>query len=126
MNAIAQHIRAIEPLITEICSVTGTPGLSYGVQQLGSAPLYGNFGYRNVEERLPTAENTVYHIGSLTKFFTAAVVGILVEDGMLDWTVPIQRYIPEFATLDDERVSAEANLLDLLSHRTGLAQKLDI
>ncbi|KIW70018.1 hypothetical protein PV04_02329 [Phialophora macrospora] len=124
--SLAQRLHEVQPLISQICSITGAPGLSWGVQHADDIPMYGNIGYRDVEQKLPPTENTVYHIGSLTKLFTAAAAGVLVEEGTLDWNVPIQRYLPEFSVLDDARIAREATLLDLLSHRTGLAQKLDI
>ncbi|KAH6637208.1 putative D-aminoacylase [Chaetomium tenue] len=123
--ALSSILAAVEPTILEICEASGVAGLSYGISHAGEN-YFGNFGFRNVLEKLPPNEETIYHLGSLTKFFTAAMVGILVEKGQLDWTTPVREILPEFETPGSPTTGAELTLLDLLYHRTGWAQKLDI
>ena len=43
----------LEQMIAEICAISGTPGLSYGVLHEGQVLHTGNYGYRDVENRLP-------------------------------------------------------------------------
>jgi CubicO group peptidase (beta-lactamase class C family) len=125
MGKTAMRLGGVDALIQDICNISGVAGLSYGILRQGTRS-YGNFGYRDVSNKVPPTEDTIYHIGSLTKFFTAVTVGALVEEGKLGWNTPIQQYLPAFRTMDDERIGEELTLVDLLSHRTGLAQKLDI
>lgn len=95
--ALSSILAAAEPAILEICEVSGVAGLSYGISHAGET-YFGNFGFRNVLEKLPPDEETIYHLGSLTKFFTSALVGVLVEKGQLNWTAPVQEILPEFHT----------------------------
>ncbi|KAK0609953.1 putative D-aminoacylase [Bombardia bombarda] len=114
---LSKRLQALGPLFADICRIAGTPGLSLGVLHYGDVVHQADIGYRDVDAHLPPNNGTVYHIASLTKAFTAAMVGILVDEGRLDWTTQLQHVVPEF-----ERSDAAANITiaDLLSHRTGL------
>ncbi|KAG0328144.1 hypothetical protein BG000_000632 [Podila horticola] len=61
---------------------------------------------------------TLSHIGSLTKAFTAAAVGELVAEQKAKWDVPVSEYLPEFQ-LKDPHLTKEITFIDLLAHRTG-------
>ena len=78
-------------------------------------------GLADIEKNIAANEDTVYPIASCTKSFTTAACGILVDKGILSWTEPVQKYIPEFQTVHDPEISKRATLLDLCSHGTGLA-----
>ena len=67
------------------------------------------FGYADVERRVPATPDTLYHIASVTKTFTAILVLQLVEQGKLDLDAPVSRYVPE---IQDDRV----RIKHLLSH----------
>ncbi len=78
-------------------------------------------GYGVVELGEPSAvdEDTLFAIGSTTKAMTAAALGILVDEGKLDWDDPVRRHIPEFE-VGDPWVSEAMTVRDLLTHRGGL------
>ena len=59
--------------------------------------------------------DTVLPIGSITKHFTATLVMLLVEDGVLDLDRPVGDYLPDYS--GPARV---ATLRQLLSHRAGM------
>ena len=56
-----------------------------------------NHGYRNVEAGIPPDEETIYHIASLSKSFTAAAMGILVEEGRMKWDTPVRQILPDLS-----------------------------
>lgn len=122
MVEVIQRLRALVPLISEICQIAGTPGVSIGVLHEGAIVFTHNYGYRDVKARLPPNENTIYHLGSLSKSFTAASLGILVDEGKLSWGDSVKDLLPKFRHFD-ETVYDHANVIDFLSHRTGLAPK---
>jgi CubicO group peptidase (beta-lactamase class C family) len=62
---------------------------------------------------------TLFAIGSATKAFTATTLGILHDDGVLDWETPVVDMLPEFR-LHDPFASREMTAVDLLTHRSGL------
>jgi len=69
--------------------------------------------------------DTIFAIGSTTKAFTSALMGMLVDEGRLQWDEPVVKYIPDFE-LYDPWVTQNVTVRDLLCHRLGLerAQRL--
>ncbi len=67
------------------------------------------FGHADVERRIPATADTLYHLASVTKTFTAILVLQLVEQGKLDLDEPVSRYSTDFK--DDA-----ARIKHLLSH----------
>ena len=63
--------------------------------------------------------DTIFAIGSTTKAFTSAAVGMLVDEGKLAWDDPVIKYLPDFA-LYDPWVTQNVTIRDLLCHRLGL------
>ncbi|KAI1123779.1 beta-lactamase/transpeptidase-like protein [Nemania abortiva] len=116
-------LQRLSPSIKEILQVSGAAGASIGVLDgfTGKIHLAG-CGYRDVEQKLPPDEHTVYHIASLSKSFTAVSIALLVADGLLSFEDPICKVLPGFRH-DDPEIHLRSTLLDFLSHRTGLATK---
>lgn len=55
----------------------------------------------------------------MTKALTAAAIGILVEDGKMDWDTPLNTLLPGFGEAHGP-IGSMMNIVDLLSHRTGI------
>ena len=77
------------------------------------------YGVSSLETKAAMDANTLFGIASNTKAFTAAALGLLVEEGKLRWDDKVTIYIPEFQ-LYDPYVTAEFTVRDLLCHRSGL------
>ena len=94
-------------------------GMAAAVVKNGSVVCLEASGLRNVKEQLPMSAETVMPIGSITKSFTALALGMLVEEGKLDWDVPVKNYLPSLKLADPE---AENNVTvrDILCHRSGV------
>ncbi|MDD8025009.1 MAG: serine hydrolase [Acidobacteriota bacterium] len=95
------------------------PGLAVAVVQGGRLVYAQGFGFRDRENKLPVTPHTLFGIGSCSKAFTAATMGILVDEGKLDWDKPIRTYLPDFV-VSDPVASERLTPRDLISHRTGL------
>lgn len=65
------------------------------------------------------AKDDLIHIGSLTKFMTATMIGILVDEGKLSWNAKPAEFIPDLAASLDPGY-ANITLLDILHHRAGI------
>ena len=72
----------------------------------GSADLAG---------KVPVTEATLYHVASVSKYFTAALVLRAAEEGKLDLAAPIAKFV-EGTVLAVRGVTAA----DLLAHRSGM------
>jgi CubicO group peptidase (beta-lactamase class C family) len=71
------------------------PGLSVAVLHGDSVVMSRNYGFANLELRVPATDSTMYEVGSVTKQFTAAATVILAEQGRLSLDDPITRFLPE-------------------------------
>ena len=122
MRSVLDRLQTLSPVIAEICRISGTPGASIGVSYEDKLIYTHNYGYRDVEAKVPPDERTIYHIASLSKSFTAAGIGILVEEGKLAWDTPIRDILPDFKHAN-KTINDKATILDFMSHRTGLAPR---
>jgi CubicO group peptidase (beta-lactamase class C family) len=111
-------LEALGPLLTQICNITGTPGISLGVLHHGEILHTASYGFQDVENRVTPNADTSFLLCSITKAITASMIGMMVDEGKLDFTTQLRQIFPEY-----QRDDAQANITieDLLSHRTGLA-----
>jgi CubicO group peptidase (beta-lactamase class C family) len=97
----------------------GVPGCAVGVVKGRRVIHAKGYGLRDLARRLPVEEKTNFYIGSCTKAFTATAMGILVDDGVLEWDTPVRDYLQSFK-MHDAVATERATPRDLLAHRTGL------
>ena len=98
-----------------------TPGLALAIVKDGKVLMAEGFGLRNLNQNLPVTPETLFPIASCTKTFTALSIAILVDEGKLDWDVPVKEYVP-FIRFFDDYTENHITLRDLLTHRSGLPQ----
>ncbi|KAL7893390.1 beta-lactamase/transpeptidase-like protein [Trichoderma sp. TUCIM 5745] len=115
---IKSRLEALGPLITQICDITGIPGISLGVLHHGETLHTASYGFQDVERQVEPNADTSFLICSMTKAITASLIGMVIDEGKLNFSTQLHQIIPEF-----QRNDAQANITieDLLSHRTGLA-----
>lgn len=92
------------------------PALAIAVVKDGEVVFSG--GYGNAKEGA-VDQNTTFAIASLSKAFTAAAMGMLVDEGSLDWDDKVVEHLPWFQ-MYDPYVTENMTIEDLLSHRSGL------
>ena len=95
------------------------PGMAVTLIQEGQPDQIACFGYRDVEKQLPVTPDTLFCVASCSKSMTAALIACLVDEGKLDWDVPVKHYVPHFR-MYDEYTDENMTLRDMLSHQTGL------
>ncbi|CEL08736.1 hypothetical protein ASPCAL11881 [Aspergillus calidoustus] len=117
-----ERLEGALPAIHEIHNICAAPSQAFGIIHEGKIIFKHSIGHRDptVSQPLPPDGETIYMLGSVSKMFTSAAVGILVSEGKLNWTDPVSRYISEFNPKGDERIGKEADIIDCLRHSTGL------
>lgn len=118
----AERLRALQKIrvfADSMRKVWKVPGLALAIVMNGEVIMSEGFGHRNVKEQLPVTSNTLFAIGSSSKAFTAMCVGILADEGKVDWDKPLRNYLPTFK-LHDDFASARMTPRDLVTHRSGL------
>ena len=112
-------LEGIEDVINQALKDHNLPGAGVAVVHKGQVVYAKGFGYRDLEARKPMTPNTLFAIGSTTKAMTTTVLGMLVDEGKLEWDKPLRNYLPAFR-LSDPIISERITLRDLVTHRTGL------
>lgn len=105
--------------IHKIMAQLHIPGAAIGVVQNGKVIAAQGFGVKTIGKNAPVDADSIFKIASNTKAFTAAALAILVDQGKISWDGKVQDYLTDFK-LYDPWVTKEFNLIDLLTHRSGL------
>lgn len=79
------------------------------------------FGEVSAAEGIAAATDTLFHICSCSKAFTAAALAELVANGVTSWDSPVQRILPEFA-VSDPWIVEHLTIRDLAGMRLGLSR----
>ncbi len=74
----------------------GTPGCGCAVAKDGKTLYQGYYGYADLEEKRPIAEDTIYRLFSLTKVVMCTAALILFERGKFLLNEPVYEYFPEY------------------------------
>ena len=95
------------------------PGIAVAVIKDGKVIHSKGYGVRSLNTKEKVDENTLFGIASNSKAFTAAALGILIDEGKLKWDDKVRDHIPEFK-LYSPYVTEEFTIRDLLTHRSGM------
>jgi CubicO group peptidase (beta-lactamase class C family) len=94
------------------------PGLTVAIVRDGQVVLARGYGVRRLGSPATVDADTRFGIASNTKAMTALAIGLLVEEGQVEWDAPVIRYLPDFQ-MWDPWVTRELTVRDLLVHRSG-------
>ena len=97
------------------------PGFAVAVVERNKVIYAKGFGYKDWQKKSPVTEHTQFAIGSVTKSFTASLVGLLVKDGKVDLDKPVRTYLPSL-NFHSNDMNNNITLRDMMSHRTGLSR----
>lgn len=114
----------IDTLLTGTMSVTmlqalraalGTPGMAAGWQRQGFAAEVIADGLRAAGQAAPVTPFDKWHLGSITKSFTALLFARAVEAGVIGWDTRLGTALPGVP-----RAYRKVTAIELLSHHAGL------
>ena len=120
MAGTTERVAALGPTIEKLMKIGGIAGLSLGILQHGKPIYHANYGFRNVEEKLPMTGDTIIPGCSLAKAMTAASIAVLVEEKKLTWDTQVKDILPDFG-IQDDILRNHMSVADLLCHRTGMS-----
>jgi CubicO group peptidase (beta-lactamase class C family) len=123
-SLLAEHLHGtyepeFEPAAREFArcfAERGETGAAAAVY-LGGAPVLDVWGgFADEGQRRVWVRDTLVHVYSVTKPFTAACLLLLVERGRMELDAPVARYWPEFGQAGKAKVTVR----QLLAHQAGL------
>jgi len=111
--------KKLEAMIVQGMKDWKVPGLATIVVKDGEVVFQKTYGVKNLETKEPVDDNTLFNMASTTKAVVAIAMGMLVDDGKLDWDDKVTDYVPYFK-LSDPYSTADARVKDLLTHNLGI------
>lgn len=110
---------SLDGILAPIRAAHKVPGLVGAIVRDGRVVAIGAAGVRKEGEPGPLRAGDVVHLGSDTKAMTAALLGLLVEDGKIAWSSTLASVFPaEAAAMHPDY--RPVTLEQLLTHRAGL------
>jgi CubicO group peptidase (beta-lactamase class C family) len=109
---------------------TDSPGCAVGVYKDGQTVYEHGYGMANLNDDVPITPETLFHVASISKQFTAASILLLAQQGKLSLDDDVHKYIPELPDFGEHitlrhmmhhtrNFSAESNL----SQRQGCQRR---
>jgi CubicO group peptidase (beta-lactamase class C family) len=117
MNKRKIRFDRIDKYIRQMVKTDGIPGLSIGLTDRRRTIWTRAYGYSELESRMPVTLDTLFEIGSISKFFSSTVLMQLREEGLIDVSRPVTDYLPWFKVRSR---FAPITLHHLLTHTSGL------
>src|SRR5690349_8208032 len=111
--------KQIDSLVAKSMSMMPSAGIAIAVVKDGKVVHAKGYGVTSVLTKEKADENTLFAIASNTKAFTTMALAMLVDEGKIKWQDKVIDYIPEFK-MYDPYVTANFNIQDLLTHRSGM------
>jgi CubicO group peptidase (beta-lactamase class C family) len=97
--------------------------LCKGSMCITHALVFQGYGVANLSGT-PVTGDTLFDCASMSKSFTAAAVGLLVDNDKLypgvKWSSVVAKLLPEDFKLAEESYTNNITIEDVLCHRTGL------
>ena len=72
-----------------------SPGCALSIMRDGALTYERGYGMANLEYGIPITPQSVFHVASVSKHFTAMAVELLVNEGKVSWDDNIRDYVPE-------------------------------
>lgn len=96
-------------------------GLAIAVVKNDSIVYARGFGVKKLGDPAPVTPRTIFAVGSTTKAFTTAALGMLVDEGRFGWDTRATDLLKGFE-VSDPKVTREITVRDLVTHRSGLSR----
>lgn len=102
----------------------GVPGIAFSVIYKGKVAFSGGVGYADRATKAPMTETIPFGIASISKSFTAVVIGQLVREGRLALDTRVTDVLPRFQSRNVPDLS-DVTVEHLLTHTSGIRKDAD-
>ena len=120
-NDLKERLEKLSARLEEGRKKNHIPGMAIAVVKDGKIIFARGYGVSDLEKNTPVTSKTLFGIGSISKSFTATLVGMVADDGKISLDEPITNYLPYFklALAND---TDQVTLRDMMAHRTGFTR----
>ena len=124
----AERLEEIAPALQGYVDKGQLPGFLTVIARKGKIAHFETIGMRDVENKKPVEDDTIFRIYSMSKPITSVAVMILYDEGRLQLEDPVEMYIPAFQDMkvfNKEQTETHAaknkmTVKHLLTHTSGL------
>ncbi len=99
----------------------GSPGAAVAIAHEDKILYSKGYGYADLEYDIPNNPQTIFHIASLSKQFTAFSIALLAGQGKISLNDDIRKYLPELHNFGDT-----IRIRHLLHHTSGLRDQWNL
>jgi CubicO group peptidase (beta-lactamase class C family) len=132
----AQRLAKITTVFKKEIDEGRIPGAVIAVARKGKLVYYESFGFGDKAGNVPMSKDSIFRIYSMTKPLVSVAAMLLVEDGSIQLTDPVAKFLPAFAktqvslankneignvVYDTVPAARPMTVHDLLRHTAGLA-----
>ena len=78
-----------------------SPGAAAAVLRGGKVIHQRGYGMANLDHAIPITPDSVFHVASVSKQFTAFAIGLLADEGKLALDDEVRKYVPELPDLGE-------------------------
>jgi len=112
-QALSPDVAAQVDKVFEKWNRTDSPGCALGVYKDGQIVYKHGYGMANLNDDVTITPETVFHVASMSKQFTAASILLLQQQGKLSLDDKVSKFLPHLTRAN------EVTLRQLLSHTSG-------
>lgn len=98
-----------------------SPGCALGVVLDGELVYARGYGMSNLEHDIPIAPDSIFHVASVSKQFTAFSIALLAEEGLLALDDDVRKYVPELPSY-----GPTITIRNFIHHTSGVRDMWDL
>lgn len=106
---------SVDGMIYDFMEKNSIPGLTLAIVQAPYIPRVVGYGLSDTKQKRLATPNTLWSIGVISEAFTAVAIMQLYEEGLVDLTGSLTKYIVE-----SPASYSKVNVLSLLRHTSGI------
>lgn len=114
------HRQEIDALVSSMVK-SGGPGCTVAVAKAGNILFSKGYGLATVEYDVPNTPNTIFHVASVSKQFTAFAIALLADEGKIALDDDIRKYLPELHDFGHK-----ITINHLIHHTSGLRDQWNL
>ena len=112
-NATDNKLAGFDQDVQTLLDQYHAAGAAVLVLQKGETRIMKGYGFRDVDQKLPVDENTLFRIGSCSKAFMATLIGQLEGQNELQLSDRPQQYLSELEFFNQVKVRKQALSLSI-------------
>lgn len=123
LQKISETFPVIDKIFRDYADSNHLPGVAYGLVVDGKLVYKGNFGYTDIDKKIPVSSSSLFRIASMSKSFTCMAILKLRDEGKLNLDDPAYFYIPELKKLKYPTADApHITVRHLMTHGAGFPE----